>query len=94
VRAFFHKHLEHLPLLPSGDATRGPPLLPVREPRILRLDRLEASTLERRRLGVLNRVLDGTLISSQQLRLVLVVRPPRSRSRTSFIRSAVPGSSC
>ena len=61
VRPLLAEHLEHLALLAAVDARRRPALLPVREPRVLRLDGLEAPALERRGLGMLDRVLDGPL---------------------------------
>ena len=61
MRLFLAEHLQHLALLAAVDAQRRPALLPVREPGVLRLDRLEAAPLQRRALGVLDRVLDRAL---------------------------------
>lgn len=46
MRQFFAVQLEHLSLLPTMNARRRPELLPMGQPYILRLDRVEAFAFE------------------------------------------------
>lgn len=61
VRLLFAEHLEHLALLAAVDAQCRPALLPVREPGVLRFERIELAPLERGALGVLDGALDRAL---------------------------------
>ena len=61
IRLLLAVHLQHLTLLATVDPRRRPPLLPVRQPGVLSLDRLELAALQGRALRVLDRILDRPL---------------------------------
>lgn len=71
------KEFQHLALLASVNARRRPVLLPVGEPRILRLDGFKGASLQRRALRVPNCRFDSPFGSSLGLH---VVRPMRHES--------------
>src|SRR5665213_3329613 len=61
VRLLLLEHGLDLALGATVDTRRRPPLLPVHEERVLRVDRLEAFALQCRGLRMLDRIFDATL---------------------------------
>src|SRR5271156_5246138 len=85
-RLLLSEHREHLAFLAAVDARRRPALLPVREPRILLLDRVELAALERGGLGVLDGILHRTLGVKRALHMVTSTARKFSPSHIRSIR--------